>query len=213
MTIIDSHTHRSSATQAVINVDPADFNPQPGLLYSVGVHPWTSADSAIGHRLSQLEHCAGHHQVVAIGETGLDSLHGAPLGMQEQLMRAHIDIAAATGKPIVVHCVRSSQQVIKLWKETHGARHTRCMIHGFRGNERVLRPLIEAGMYVSYGFRFNAASLLATPTDRLLIETDDAHCSITQVAQACAETLGTSIEALTALASTNAAIFFNQIKE
>lgn len=214
MTIIDTHTHRSSATQAVISVDPASFNPQPGLLYSVGVHPWKSGDDGIAHRLSLLENCASHNQVVAIGETGLDPLRGAPLDVQEQLMRAHIAIAIATGKPIVVHCVRTSQQVLRLWKQTGCATHTRCMIHGFRGNEHVLRPIIEAGMYVGYGCRFNAASLLATPADRLLIETDDAPYSITQVAQACADVTGTSANALMALAKANAAsFFFNKTKD
>ncbi len=207
MTIIDSHTHHNDAAQAVISVDPADFTPRPGLLYSVGLHPWTSG-TGNAERLQLLEHCATHSQVVAIGETGLDSLRGAPLDVQQQLMQAHIAIAAATGKPLVVHCVRTSQQVLRLWRDSGSTVRTHWMIHGFRGNERVLRQLIEAGMWVSYGCKFNAASLQATPPRRLLIETDDAPCDIMHTAQAVAAAMGISHDALLALAKANAAAFF-----
>ena len=206
-TITDSHTHRPDATQAVISVDPAQFNPAPGLLYSVGIHPWQSSEEAF-LRLPLLEQCAQHPQVVAVGETGLDSLQGAPPEVQMRLMQAHIAIAAATGKPLVVHCVRTSQQVLQLWRHTPENSRSPWMIHGFRGNERVLRPLVEAGMLVSYGPRFNPASLLATPPHQLLIETDDAPITIPEVATKVAATLGTKVETLTAQVQANAARFF-----
>lgn len=207
--ITDAHTHCPTATQAVISVSPEEFSPQPGLLYSVGIHPWQSASPQAAALLPLLERCASHSQVVAVGETGLDPLRGAPLEAQLQLMRAHIAIAAAVGKPLVVHCVRTSQQVLKLWREAASQQgHARWMVHGFRGNERVLAPLAQAGLYISYGMRFNTAALKTTPPSQMLIETDDSPLGIDATARTVAESLGTTTQAVKALAQANATRFF-----
>ena len=81
----DAHTHNLQARDAVIAVEPLQFSPKPGLHYAVGIHPWQSQD-ATPSRIERLELVARHPQVVAIGETGLDSLRGASLEVQEQLM-------------------------------------------------------------------------------------------------------------------------------
>ncbi|MBQ4008595.1 MAG: TatD family hydrolase, partial [Muribaculaceae bacterium] len=84
------------------------------------------------------------------------------------------------------HMVRTSQQVLKAWRESQRA--VPWVIHGMRGNPRVAQPLIDAGFYLSFGPRFNPATVAATPLDRLLIETDDnAAATIHQVAQAIAQ--------------------------
>lgn len=204
--ITDAHTHCPTAVQAVISVSPEDFNPQQGQLYSVGIHPWQSANPGANALLPLLERCASHSQVVAVGETGLDPLRGAPLDVQLQLMRAHMAIATAVGKPLVVHCVRTSQQVLRLWRDTD--RHTPWMVHGFRGNERVLKPLAQAGLYISYGARFNTAALQATPRSQMLIETDDSPLGIDATARAVAKSLGITPQAVMAQAQANAAQFF-----
>ncbi len=206
--ITDAHTHCPTAVQAVISISPEEFNPQPGLLYSVGIHPWQSDAPGADALLPLLERCAGHRQVVAVGETGLDPLRGAPLDVQLWLMQAHAAIASAVGKPLVVHCVRTSQQVLHLWRDTPADRRTPWMVHGFRGNERVLKPLAQAGLYISYGVRFNAAALQATPHGQLLVETDDSPLGIDATACAVAGQLGTTALAVKALAQANAAKFF-----
>ena len=206
--ITDAHTHCPTAMQAVISVSPEDFNPQQGQLYSVGIHPWQSANPGANALLPLLERCASHRQVVAVGETGLDPLRGAPLDVQLQLMRAHMAIATAVGKPLVVHCVRTSQQVLRLWRDTATDRRTPWMVHGFRGNERVLAPLAQAGLYISYGVRFNAAALQDTPRSQMLIETDDSPLGIDATACAVAKSLDITPQAVMALAQTNAARFF-----
>lgn len=206
--ITDAHTHCLTATQAVISVSPEEFNPQPGLLYSVGIHPWQSGEPGADALLPMLERCASHHQVVAVGETGLDPLRGAPLDVQTRLMRAHIAIASAAGKPLVVHCVRTSQQLLHLWHDTSADRRTPWMVHGFRSNERVLAPLAQAGLYISYGMRFNAAALQATPRRQMLIETDDSPLGIDATAGAVALSLGITAQAVKALTQANAAKFF-----
>lgn len=185
--ITDFHTHITTAKHALISVDPLDFKPERGKVYSVGIHPWQVSDNW-QEKMAQLEQIAQHYQVVAIGETGLDSLKGAPLELQEQAMQAHINLAVATGKPLIIHCVRTSQQVLQLWRNNPQAHHVAWVIHGFRGNENVARELIDAGFYLSFGCKFNEKALAITPLDHLLVETDDdATTSIDNVIKTVAQ--------------------------
>ena len=188
--ITNFHCHDTSAQQSLISVDVDNFNPRYGKVYSVGIHPWRIGDDW-PDKVKLLEQAAEHHLVVAIGETGLDSLKGPSLEVQEQVMQAHINIAAATGKPLILHCVRTSQQILKLWRDNPHAHNVAWVIHGFRGNENVARELLEAGFYLSYGENFNDNALNSTPIDHLLVETDDAPCDrIDQVLKAVSRSKG-----------------------
>ena len=192
--ILDFHTHNQQATDALISVMPEEFDPQPGKFYSVGIHPWHSQE-VTPSVLNALETAAQHPQVLAIGETGLDALRGASLEAQMELFRKHIALAEQLGKALIIHMVRTSQQVLKAWHESQ--RLVPWIIHGIRGNPRVAQPLIDAGFYLSFGSRFNPATVAATPLDRLLIETDDdADITIHDVAQAIAQAHGITIQEL-----------------
>ena len=56
MSIIDFHTHRLNATDAMISVNPSQFDPQPGQWYSVGFHPWHDVDTLTD------DDCAGYRR-------------------------------------------------------------------------------------------------------------------------------------------------------
>lgn len=187
--IIDCHTHHADATAALIAVDPRQFDPQPGLWYSVGYHPWHDIDKLTEADFKLLEQRARHPQVLAIGETGLDSLRGADLETQASVFVRHLQVAHATSKPVVVHCVRTAQRIIDERRKA-GLTAVPLAIHGMRANERVARTLLDAGCYLSFGIRFNPATLLATPPDRMLIETDEAPATILEVASAIGDVLG-----------------------
>ena len=187
--IIDCHTHHADATAALIAVDPRQFDPQPGLWYSVGYHPWHDVDKLTEADFKLLELHAHHPQVLAIGETGLDSLRGADLETQSSVFVRHLQVAHATSKPVVVHCVRTAQRIIDERRKA-GLTAVPLAIHGMRANERIARTLLDAGCYLSFGIRFNPATLLATPPDRMLIETDEAPATIREVASAIGDVLG-----------------------
>ena len=204
--IIDFHTHLAlqqpagSGTQ-LVSTSPDNFDPEPGVLYSIGIHPWDTALVTDAH-LRLLELLAWHPQVVAIGETGLDTLKGAHLDRQMEIFKFHVTIAEQVAKPLVIHAVHTSQQVIQAWKESRQL--VPWAIHGMRGNENVARPFIDAGFYLSFGVRFNPKTVGITPLNRLLIETDDAPVSIQTVAAQVAETLGLSQQEIIDLATQNA---------
>lgn len=207
MTLLDFHTHRLQATDALICVEPDRFAPELGKCYAVGLHPWHSAAEDVERLLAQLERVAAHPQVAAIGETGLDALRGAPLDVQMALLERHVAVAEAVGKPLVIHTVRTSQQVLKVWRESR--RSVPWAIHGFRGNAHVVEPLVDAGFYISFGERFNPLALRAVPAERLLAETDDSPMPIASVVARMAAQLQLPPERLERTLAANLARLLN----
>lgn len=202
MTILDAHTHRLDATNALIAVNPRDFKPQPGLYYSVGYHPWLPLETLTDEDFALLEQRASHPQVLAIGETGMDSLQGCDLAIQETVFIRHLKLAADLNKPVVVHCVRTAQQILTA-RHREGLDDVPLIVHGMRGNEHVARSWLEAGCYLSYGARFNPAALRITPLDRLLIETDEGDETIQEVAAQVASVLQLMADQVLDLAADN----------
>ena len=198
--VLDFHTHCLQAEHAIINADACQFFPQAGKCYSVGVHPWLAEDDAAA-QWERVKALAEHPQVVAIGETGLDSLRGAPLAAQMLLFEHHIALANQVGKPLVVHMVRTSQQVLQVWRRCQ--HHVPCAIHGFRGNARVVQPLVEAGFYISFGEHFNAEALRQVPLCQILAETDESTLPIADIIARMAEALSMPAADVQTLISAN----------
>lgn len=203
-TIIDIHTHNPLApNNAILSVEPTAFNPQPGRYYSVGIHPWNS-DRISNEILDSLSEIAQHPQVVAVGETGLDSLRGASLDRQIEIFKAHIIVATNVCKPVVAHMVRTSQQLIKAWRDI-SPQGIALIVHGMRGNDNVARNLVDAGCYLSFGAHFNPAALRITPLNRILAETDEAPVSIEAVIENMAQVLSLSSSELLSIITHNTA--------
>lgn len=201
--IIDIHTHHLDADGALISVAPRDFNPQPGKWYSVGFHPWQDIDKLTDEDFELLEQCARHRQVLAIGETGMDRTRGAELDIQATVFVRHIQLAHDLGKPVVAHCVRAAQDILATRRKAHFD-DVPLIIHGMRGNAHVARTLLDGGCYLSFGPRFNPEALNATPSDRLLIETDEASVTILEVANLVAQALHLTTGQVISLVSVNA---------
>jgi TatD DNase family protein len=201
--ILDFHTHRTDATQALISIDPRRFDPQPGKWYSVGFHPWEQVESLTDSDFDLLEQCAQHPQVLAMGETGMDRLRGSDLMKQEAAFVRHLQLAWELGKPVVVHNVRATREILDA-RHRAGLDDVTLVIHGMRGNAHVARTLLDAGCYLSYGPRFNAKALQATPPNRLLIETDDSPYTILEVAQHVAQSLKVTADQVLAVSADNA---------
>ena len=198
--VLDFHTHCLQAEHAIINADACRFFPQAGKCYSVGVHPWLAEDDA-AVQWERVQALAAHPQVVAIGETGLDSLRGAPLAEQMPLFERHIALAEQVGKPLVVHVVRTSQQVLQVWRRSE--RSVACAMHGFRGNTHVVKPLVEAGFYISFGEHFNAEALRQVPLCQILAETDESALPIADIIARMAEALSMPAADVQTLISAN----------
>lgn len=183
---IDFHTHKSRGstdTVAIVNLKagedvPADFS--ENTLFSAGIHPWQLTDENLEVLMSELLLTAAHPHVVLIGEAGFDRLRGAQGEAQARAFMFQASVAAEMGKPIVIHCVKGWEELLRAYREVKPGRPW--VIHGFRGNGRLAASLAEEGFWFSLGAKGITADVLgAVSHERLLLETDDSGDSISDV--------------------------------
>lgn len=180
----DFHTHRLDSTDGIISVEPFFSAFQPGKLYSVGIHPWSS-ENASEELLDALSDACRRPDVVAIGECGLDRLRGGDLARQIEIFRRHIALSEELRKPLIVHSVRCTAELLA---ERRRSRATMPWgFHGFRGGPGQAAQLCGAGIWIGLGERFNTDAALVVPAGMLLAETDDSPVGIDAVAARIAE--------------------------
>lgn len=169
--IADIHTHTGPLRpDAVLCVDPveADRLPDGTGWLSVGVHPW-NADKVDSAAWRRMEDWLEDRRVVAVGEAGLDRACSVPLDVQLPVFERQIAMAGERGLPLVIHCVRATDVVLALRKERPGGQW---IYHGFRGKPATARQLLDAGIDLSFGKRYNQESYDITPGHRRFRETD-----------------------------------------
>lgn len=175
--ILDIHTHHPAPRpEAVVCVRPDEFAPVEGQLYSVGIHPWLTAEGVPESLWEALEQTAGHPQVVAIGECGIDLVKGGPLFKQMLVMKRQIELSEKLGKPLVIHCVHAHDIVVGMKKDLKPAQNW--LIHGFRGKPTIAEMFTSVGISLSFGAMFNDKSVAVVPEGMLLAETDESDLSI-----------------------------------
>lgn len=149
---IDIHTH-SPRTDVL----------SPRML---GVHPW---DAERGITLPHFEECD------IVGETGLDYAKDVDHEAQQQLFEAHLAAAERLQKPVVLHVVRSFEDVMRTLK---CYRLVGVVFHGFVGSTQQAARCVDRGYYLSFGERSLRSPkcrevIASLPADRLFCETDD----------------------------------------
>lgn len=150
-----------------------DFN---DVSVSCGVHP-LHQDEACSY--DELLEKASRHEVVAIGETGLDYFYSPESkDVQLQSFIDHIKVANETKKPLIIHTRDAREDTIELLK-AHKAPHTKGVLHCFTESLEMAEAAMELDFYISISgiVTFNSAQELrevvkAIPLERLLIETD-----------------------------------------
>lgn len=177
---LDIHTHHPAPRPAaVVAIIPGDFNPEPEQRYSVGIHPWDSFNSPSPETLSLLEKIASHPSIVAIGECGIDKLKGGPMFRQLQVIHRQIELSERLQKPLIIHDVKAHDVIVGLKRDLNPTQ--KWLVHGFRGKPTVARMLTDAGIYLSFGEKFNEESLMMTPRGMILAETDESLLSIEEI--------------------------------
>ena len=200
MTFIDIHTHNCSARNSIYNSGEKYI---AGRSISMGIHPWHINDDWTS-RFTYIASFAKESNVVAIGECGLDMLKSpAPIELQEEIFKAHIELCEELQKPLIIHCVKAYDKLIALHKEISPKQAW--IIHGFRGKPQQAEQLTRAGLYISLGEKFNPDSARIIPADRLFIESDESCAAIADIYAAVACAKGADIEALAVQTEQNAA--------
>lgn len=185
---------------------------------------------------------AQNKKVVAIGECGLDyyripaSLDATVVtAKQEEVLRAHLDLANELGLPVVVHCRDAHLDVHRILSEYigRGKLARRGVIHCFTGSRAEAEAYLPLGFLISFtgiitfspqkGATETLADVLrALPLDRIMIETDAPYLApaphrgkrnepahIRFVAEKIAEIKNVSFETVAAQTTENARQLFN----
>lgn len=190
---------------------------------TAGLHPheagrWTPGlEADLRHRLAD-------PRVVAVGETGLDYHYDhAPRDRQRRAFAGQLALAAAAGKPAVVHARDADGDVAALLRNQPDAV---AILHSF-SSAGLLREALDAGHYVSFSGMVTFRNwglddaVRAVPADRLLLETDAPYLApvphrgrrnepafVAETARRVAAVRGMAFEDLARTASANAARVF-----
>lgn len=185
--IIDIHAHFTPEKldgRAIISlsIGDDDFLSSPLLKegstipLSIGLHPWHIDEGRTAQSCSNLIPWLSLPQVVAVGEAGIDHLCGGKMELQMEGFETQARLASEMKKPLIVHCVKAFDEVIRLHKSHFP--HELWIIHGFRGKPEQARQLLREGFFLSFGEHYNDEALCLCPPDRLMMESDESNLSI-----------------------------------
>jgi TatD DNase family protein len=151
-----------------------------GLAYGLGLHPLYLPGTP-GPHLERLQHALAAHaqdpRLVAVGEIGLDHFvkHIDP-ALQERCYQAQLKLARDAGLPVLLHCRRSADALLKGLRRIEVAGG---IVHAFNGSEQQAQSFVERGFALGFGgamtferalqLRRLAASL---PDEAIVLETD-----------------------------------------
>lgn len=150
---------------------------QAGLHYCLGIHPWYVGEH-VPEDLDALRDflSTASPRCVALGECGLDRLKGN-LSEQQPWFEAQIAIAQDLGLPLVVHSVKTHDEVAATLKRKRFSGPV--LIHGFSGSVEQGRKLVQLGCFIGIGgvitqerARKTRATVAVLPLESLVVETD-----------------------------------------
>ena len=201
---INIHTHTAKSDDNLIQIVNLNLNqpcPEQGY-YSYGIHPWTldKADFQMDEALRKLKEDLQQPQVIALGEAGLDKMHKASFERQIELFERQIKLSEALQKPMILHDVKSHNEIIALRKK-HKAQQP-WIVHGFSSTEQDVKKLIGQGIYLSVGEsllypeRKIYKSFKFIDLDYLFLETDMAEIGVETIYEAAANLLEMDLSAL-----------------
>lgn len=131
MPLLDIHTHRTPENpyQAIRSCRPEEFSPDAKGYFSIGIHPWYLSDKTV-EEADRWKEFIFLPQVVAVGEAGLDKLADTPFPLQQEFLIRQIGWAEESGKPLILHAVRATAELIALKRQNNPS--VPWIIHGFR---------------------------------------------------------------------------------
>ena len=148
-----------------------------GVYAALGIHPHEAGGPDAG-KVAELVPLLAHERAVAVGETGLDYFRDyAPREAQRRLFAAELELAAATGKAVVIHTRAADADTLAALAGFAGT----VVLHCF-SSPPLLGPALERGWYLSFAGNLtypNAGELreaaAAVGAERLLAETDSPY--------------------------------------
>jgi TatD DNase family protein len=215
---IDIHNHGSVEIPGVFvienlmaheDTEPSD---KAGMAFSYGIHPWFLNKNNSTGLLLKVKQFITHPCVIGTGEAGFDKLKGPDIDLQRKVFREQVALAEEIRKPVIIHCVRSWDELLLAHKQSRPAMPW--LVHGFRGNRELAAQLVSKGMYLSFWFDFimrpeSTPLIQSLPADRIFLETDGSGADIRDIYIKVSTDLGKTVEELKKQILSNFNIFFN----
>ncbi len=196
---------------------------QPDVVATLGVHPHDAAESSPALE-QELEAQAASHEVVAIGEVGLDFHYDhSPRDVQDQVFRRFVQLARRVKKPLIIHTRTAAEETLRVLEE-EDAREVGGVIHCFSEDIAFARRALDLGFDLSFSgiLTFKSATAIQevaawAPPDRILVETDSPYLApvplrgkrcepafVVHTARRLAELRGQPLEVVSQLTTENA---------
>ena len=197
--LTDTHCHRINPgdIRIIYNIqinDDAVTLPQGRhIFFSAGIHPW-DAGNLRSVWLDNLKTLLNFDQVIAVGECGLDKNSPVAIEKQLEVFEMQIKLSETLNKPLIIHCVGCYNELINLHRALNPKQPW--IIHGFRGKPEMVSQLTKAGMFISFGEKFNPESVQATPVERILVESDESEMPLAEIYLAIATAKGCEVREL-----------------
>ncbi len=215
---IDIHTHDARPVPGVFSIEvlmahegrkPADVR---GITYTYGIHPWYLNESNHDELIASVIKLAANPSVIAVGEAGFDKIKGPSPELQRKTFEEQVIIAEEHGKPVVIHCVRAWDELLREHKRLHP--RMPWLVHGFRGKKDLADQLISKGMYLSFWFDFilkpESSELLRNlPKEKIFLETDGAEVDIKDIYNKVSKDFEVTVDDLKNMIFNNFIKFFN----
>ena len=178
-------------------VDIHTHNPKAGVLSPTmaGIHPW---DAERNLPMPDFSACD------IVGETGLDYAKEVSREAQQELFLRHLTAAEKLTKPVVLHVVKSFEDVMLALKKH---RLQGVVFHGFIGSREQAQRAISEGYYLSFGDRslrsprtreviatINPENLFCETDDRDDISIEEIYAEVAKLRGITTEELATQIE-------------------
>jgi len=145
---------------------------------TIGLHPHEGAEYVNDdHALQIFSGLSNKPKVVAIGETGLDYYYSnSPKEDQKKLLRFQLNLAQATGLPLVFHVREAFSDFFAILSDFKAVRG---VVHSFTGTVDEMHEILRRGLYIGLNgimtFTKDEKQLemaKQVPLSKLLLETD-----------------------------------------
>jgi TatD DNase family protein len=144
--------------------------------YAVGLHPYWIEQHA--EDIELLKPYLDDERCVAVGESGLDVTR-PNIDKQLKLLEAHMELALESNKPIILHCRKMDQVLLKILKKKPFKHRVKGVIHGFSGSYQLAVSYIELGFLIGVGGTITYPRAKKTrntvtkiPLESIVLETD-----------------------------------------
>jgi TatD DNase family protein len=223
----DHHTHISgppsiaSEITNIFSIDASNFEDlgkiseitSMGHGFTIGLHPM-SYNFMTFENVSRIID-QNRDDILGIGECGLDTRIAVPRQHQIELFTAHAEMAREMHLPLIIHCVRSYDDIVHLHQRLKPSNPW--IIHGFNRSESIAIKLLDQGILLSIGKELldpghpisNFFKKIAEYP--FFLETDGKDIAIQTLYQQASNMLDLSIEAISTIIASHVQQVYGRI--